>query len=259
MLGAYAGKTAVAETGTIRDNVARVRERMETACRRSGRRPEGVRLVAVTKTVEPGRIREAYEAGLRHFGENRVQEAQAKQPALADLTVTWHLIGHLQTNKAKLAREIFHWVHSVDSLRIAKKLDQAVKDVADSPAEQAAGDPGVIGPVRLPVLIEVNLGGEATKSGIEEPAALELASHIGRLGTLDLRGLMLVPPYFDDAERSRPYFYRLRELAKVINSASLPGVRMDELSMGMSHDFEVALEEGATSIRVGTAIFGQRT
>ena len=201
---------------------------MEAACRRAGRRPEDVRLVAVTKTVEPGRIREAYEAGLRHFGENRVQEAQAKQAGLADLPVTWHLIGHLQTNKAKLAREIFHWVHSVDSLRVAEKLDQAVKRVANPPAEQAAGDPGAIGSVQLPVRIEVNLGGEASKSGVEESAALELARQVGKLDTLNLRGLMVVPPYFDDPEKSRHYFSRLRELGKVINSANLSGVRREK-------------------------------
>ena len=232
---------------------------MEAACRRAGRRPEEVRLVAVTKTVPPERIREAYEAGLRHFGENRVQEAQAKQAALADLPATWHLIGHLQTNKAKAARDIFHWVHSVDSLRIAEKLHQAAQRHPDWPGEQAPEQPGTSGLHRLPVLIEVNLGGEASKSGIEEPAALELASHVGRLDTRDLCGLMVVPPYFDDPEKSRPYFSRLRELAKVLNSANLSGVRMDELSMGMSHDFEVAVEEGATLIRVGTAIFGRRT
>ena len=147
----------------------------------------------------------------------------------------------------------------MDSLRIAEKLDQAVKRATNPSAEQGAGDPEATGSVPLPVLIEVNLGGEATKTGIEESAALELAGRIGQLKGLDLRGLMLVPPYFEDPEKGRPYFSRLRELAKVINSASLPGVRMDELSMGMSHDFEVAIEEGATLVRVGTAIFGSRT
>jgi PLP dependent protein len=250
-LALVAGKKAGWKPGgkmAILENVARVRERIEAACRRAGRRPEEIRLVAVTKTVPPERIREAYEAGLRHFGENRVQEAQVKRAALSDLAATWHLIGHLQTNKAKLAREFFHWVHSVDSLRIAETLHKV-----------AQAGIGAVEPVRLPILIEVNLGGEATKSGIEESAALELASRIGRLDTLDLRGLMLVPPYFEDPEKSRPYFSHLRELAKMINSASLSGVRMDELSMGMSHDFEVAAEEGATLVRVGTAIFGSRT
>lgn len=243
----------------ISENIGKVQERIQAACRRAGRRPEEVRLVAVTKTVTPEGIREAYAAGLRDFGENRVQEAQAKRAALSDLPVTWHLIGHLQSNKAKAARDLFHWIHSVDSLRIAEKLDQAAQRSADRPAVNAPDHREAVGLVQLPVLIEVNLGGEATKSGIEGSAALELAGHIGRLGTLDLCGLMLVPPYFEDPQRSRPYFSRLRELAKVIHSAGLPGVRMDELSMGMSHDFEVALEEGATLVRVGTAIFGSRT
>ena len=232
---------------------------MEAACRRAGRQPEEVRLVAVTKTVAPERIRDAYNAGVRHFGENRVQEAQAKRAVLSHLPVTWHLIGHLQTNKAKAAREIFHWVHSVDSSRIAERLDQAAQRSVDSLPEHQADQPEADGLARLPVLIEVNLGGEATKSGIEESAALELALQVGRLKTLDLCGLMLVPPYSEDPEKSRAYFSRLRELAKVIHSAGLPGVRMDELSMGMSHDFEVAVEEGATLVRVGTAIFGSRT
>lgn len=235
---------------------------MEAACQRAGRRIEEVRLVAVTKTVPAERIREAYDAGLRHFGENRVQEAQRKRAALADLPITWHLIGHLQSNKAKTARETFHWVHSLDSLRIAERLDQVAQRLIDQTPGQAPGRPDPSGAdelVRLPVLIEVNLGGEATKSGIEESSALELAGQIGQLKTLDLCGLMLVPPYSEDPEKSRPYFSRLRELAKVIHSAGLPRVRMDQLSMGMSHDFEVAVEEGATLVRVGTAIFGSRT
>jgi PLP dependent protein len=263
MLAARNGKGSESEDRprkmAIRENIARVLERMEAACRRAGRRPEEVRLVAVTKTVTPEKIREAYQAGLRHFGENRVQEAQGKRAALADLPITWHLIGHLQSNKAKAARDIFQWVHSVDSLRIAERLDQAAQRSVNRPAEHAPDHAGAVEPARLPALIEVNLGGEATKSGIEESAALELAGHIGQLKTLDLCGLMLVPPYFEDPEKSRPYFSRLRELAKVIHSAGLPGVRMDELSMGMSHDFELALEEGATLVRVGTAIFGSRT
>jgi PLP dependent protein len=243
----------------IRENIASLHERIESACRRAGRRAEEVRLVAVTKTVPPDRIREAFDAGVRHFGENRVQEAQRKRAALADLPVTWHLIGHLQSNKARTARGTFHWIHSVDSLRIAERLDHATQRSVDRPPAQAQDQLKADELVRLPVLIEVNLGGEATKSGIEESAALELAGHIGRLATLDLRGLMVIPPYFEDPEKSRPYFSRLRELAKVINSAGLPGVRIDELSMGMSHDFEVAVEEGATLVRVGTAIFGSRT
>ncbi|HEY6293738.1 MAG TPA: YggS family pyridoxal phosphate-dependent enzyme [Terriglobia bacterium] len=228
----------------IAENIARVQERLASACERAGRHPEDVRLVAVTKTVPPERIREAYTSGLRDFGENRVQEAASKRGALADLAITWHLIGHLQSNKAKSARELFQWVHSVDSFRVAERLHRA--------------SAGADGSGLLEVLIEANLGGEATKSGIAESAALELAGQIGQLDTLRLCGWMLVPPYFDEPEASRPYFFRLRQLAKMINSAGLPGVSTGELSMGMSHDFEVAIEEGATIVRVGTAIFGTR-
>jgi len=226
----------------LKDNIARVQERIAEACRRAGRRPEDVKLVAVSKTVPPDRIRAAYDAGLRDFGENRVQEANAKRAALSDLTVTWHLVGHLQTNKAKLARELFHCVHSLDSLRLAQKLDEAAV---------CSGD-------RLPVLIEVNLGEEQAKSGVREQDVLALAEQVGRLSTLELSGLMVLPPFFEDPEQARPFFRRLRELARTIESASLPGVSMRELSMGMSHDFEVAIEEGATMVRVGTAILGRR-
>jgi pyridoxal phosphate enzyme (YggS family) len=227
--------------GELEDNIARVRERIAGACRRCGRRPEEVQLVAVSKTVPPERIRAAYAAGLRDFGENRVQEANAKRAALSDLTVTWHLVGHLQTNKAKLARELFHWVHSLDSLRLAQKLDEAAP---------CSGD-------RLPVLLEVNLGEEAAKSGAREPELSLLAEQVSRLPTLDLRGLMVLPPFFEDPEQARPFFRRLRELAKTIDAANHVSLR--ELSMGMSHDFEVAIEEGATLVRLGTAIFGPRS
>ena len=226
----------------IRENVAQVQERIAVACQRSGRRQEDVTLVAISKTFPPESIREAYEAGLRDFGENRVQEAKAKRPLLADLRITWHLVGHLQANKAKAARELFHWVHSVDSFRLAQKLDQA--------AASCGG--------RLPVLLEVNLGGEESKAGVGEPVIIQLAEQIGQLATLEVRGLMVIPPFFEDAEQVRPYFQRLRELAHQIDSRNIAHVAMQELSMGMSHDFEVAIEEGATLIRVGTAIFGSR-
>ena len=238
--------------GEVRENVARVEEGIARACRRAGRRREEARLVAVSKTVPPERIRDAYAAGLRDFGENRVQEALSKQPALSDLDITWHLIGHLQTNKARTARRLFSWVHSVDSSRVAEKL-------APGSPEDSSEDRGPVSVEPLKVLIEVNLGDEAAKSGVSEAGALHLAKAVGQLGSLDLRGLMLVPPYFEEAERSRPFFSRLRELAKMINSAGLPGVSLSELSMGMSHDFEVAIEEGATIVRIGAAIFGARS
>ena len=226
----------------LEENIARVRERIASACRRSGRRPEDVRLIAVSKTVPPDRIRRAYEAGLRDFGENRIQEADAKRPALSDLNATWHLVGHLQTNKAKPARELFHWVHSMDSFRLATKLDQA---------PVCSGD-------RLPVLLQVNLGEEPAKFGAQEEEIARLAEQVSQLSTLELRGLMVLPPFFEAPERARPYFRRLREMAKSVQSANLPNVSMSELSMGMSHDFDVAIEEGATMVRVGTAIFGPR-
>ncbi|HLY61634.1 MAG TPA: YggS family pyridoxal phosphate-dependent enzyme [Terriglobia bacterium] len=228
---------------SIGENIARIRERIADACQRSGRSAADVQLVAVTKTVPPDRIRQAYEAGVRDFGENRVQEAEAKRPALSDLTATWHLIGHLQSNKAKPARELFHWVHSVDSFKLATKLHNSA----------------VCSGERLQILLEVNLGNEPSKSGAKENEVLQLAEQVGALETLELRGLMTVPPFLAEPEQVRPFFRRLRELAAKIDSAHLPGVAMKDLSMGMSHDFEVAIEEGATIVRVGTAIFGERT
>jgi len=226
----------------IRDNIARVEERIGAACRRSGRRREDVTLVAVSKTQPPEAIRAAFAAGLRNFGENRVQEAVSKRPALADLGATWHLIGHLQSNKARVACEIFHWIHSVDSFRLAQKLAQAVAP----------------GSARLPVLMEVNLGEESSKSGVRAAEAVALAEQIGTMDTLDLRGLMVIPPFLENPEEVRPYFRRLRALAADLEKRKLARVSMQELSMGMSHDFEVAIEEGATMVRVGTAIFGVR-
>jgi len=226
----------------ISENIARVEERINAACRRSGRPREDVRLVAVSKTHPPELIRAAFAAGLRDFGENRVQEAKAKRPELADLGATWHLMGHLQSNKARAARELFHWVHSLDSLRLAERLAQAA-------------DPGG---ARLPVLIEVNLGEETSKAGGRTGEVAALAEQIAPLETLELRGLMVIPPFLESPEDVRPYFRQLRALAGEIESRNLPQVSMRELSMGMSHDFEVAIEEGATMVRIGTAIFGER-
>jgi PLP dependent protein len=224
------------------ENIARLRERIAAACSRAGRRPEDVRLVAVSKNVAPALIRRAYEAGLRDFGENRVQEAAAKRSELSDLTCVWHLIGHLQTNKAKTARELFHWVHSVDSARVAQKLHQAAV---------CSGD-------RLPVLIQVRSGDEPTKSGVPESELMRLVEEVSALDTLELRGLMTLPPYSEDPEQARPFFRRLRELAATARSAGVPNIDLQELSMGMSHDFETAIEEGASIVRVGTALFGAR-
>ena len=230
---------------TIAENVATVRERIARAAARVGRKPESVTLMAVSKTVEPERIRQAYAAGLRVFGENRVQEFQDKSSALSGWNgAEWHLIGHLQSNKANRASEIFDAVDSVDSLRLAERLDRAA----------AAGNKV------LPVLIEMNIGGEQSKNGVplDSPELESLLSGAEQLGHLQVRGLMAVPPLASNPEAARPYFRVLRDLRDSIATRRLPRVAMDVLSMGMSHDFEVAVEEGSTCVRVGTAIFGER-
>jgi len=225
---------------SIAENLARVRERIERAAQRTGRRADEITLVAVSKTFSADAIRAAYDAGLRHFGENRVQEMQAKRPQLAGLDATWHFIGHLQSNKVRPAVELFDRVDAVDSIPIARKLDAAATEHGK----------------RIPVLIEVHLGSEASKSGVEPSSLPALAGAINLLAGLHLRGLMAVPPYSDDPERVRPYFRQLGELRGALSQRL--GRPLPTLSMGMSHDFEVAIEEGATEIRVGTALFGAR-
>jgi len=230
---------------SISENIAQLQERIANAARRAGRRPDQIALMAVTKTHPPERIREAYDAGLRLFGENRVQEFAGKGGALGDLqSAEWHMIGHLQTNKAGKAVELFSAVDSVDSLKLAEKLNAAA---------QALGK-------RLTVLIELNVGGEEAKSGVALGSQeLEDLLHAApRLEALEFRGLMTVPPYTDDPEGSRPCFRKLRELRDAIASRKLSAISMDVLSMGMSHDFEVAVEEGSTCVRVGMSIFGER-
>ena len=227
---------------SIAENLARVRQRIADAAHRAGRQPEDVALMAVTKTFPPAIIREAYAAGHRLFGENRVQEFADKATHLADMPgAEFHLIGHLQSNKAAKATQIFSGVDSVDSLHLAEKLNAA------------AGK-------RLPVLIEINVGGEAAKSGLapDSPELAALLSAAPRLEHLEFRGLMSIPPFTEDPAAARPYFRKLRALRDQIASRHLPAVSMDTLSMGMSHDFEIAVEEGSTCVRVGTAIFGAR-
>ena len=229
----------------LADNLALVRQRIADAARRAGRRPEEITLMAVTKTFPPEIIREAYAAGQRLFGENRVQEFAEKAPQLAELQeAEFHLIGHLQSNKAAKATQIFAGVDSVDSPHLAEKLNAA--------AEKAGK--------RLPILIEINVGGEAVKSGLapDSPELETLLAAAARLAYLDFRGLMTIPPFTEDPGAARPYFRKLRELREQIAGRHLPEVRMDILSMGMSHDFEIAIEEGSTCVRVGTAIFGAR-
>jgi pyridoxal phosphate enzyme (YggS family) len=230
----------------IAENIARIKERIAAAAHRAGRRPEDIALMAVSKTHPPERIREAHSAGLRLFGENRVQEFAGKADALAGLAgAEWHMIGHLQTNKASKAAELFVAVDSIDTFKVAEKLDAAARALNK----------------KLDVLIEINVGGETAKSGItpDSPELEELLLAAPRFEALEFRGLMTVPPFTDDPEKARPYFRKLRELRDAIAARRLPAIRMDVLSMGMSHDFEVAIEEGSTCVRVGTAIFGERT
>jgi pyridoxal phosphate enzyme (YggS family) len=230
---------------SIADNIAQVRERISRAAGRVHRNADSIVLMAVSKTVEGVRIKEAYAAGLRVFGENRVQEFEGKAATLSELKdAQWRLIGHLQSNKARKAAELFHAVDSVDSLRLAERLNQAATEAGK----------------KLEVLIEIKVGQEESKAGIplDSPELEELLLAAPRLEHLTIRGLMTVPPFTDDPEGARPYFQLLRDLRDQIAARKLPAIQMDVLSMGMSHDFEVAIEEGSTCVRVGTAIFGAR-
>jgi pyridoxal phosphate enzyme (YggS family) len=230
---------------SIVQNIAQVRERIEAAARRAGRNPDEITLMGVSKTFPVERIHEAYAAGLRVFGENRVQEFTEKARGLRDLKDTeWHLIGHLQSNKASKAAELFGAIDSVDSVRIGERLNAA--------AEKAGKT--------LPILIEVNVGGEDAKSGVA-PDSEELENILAaapKWPNLRVRGLMTVPPYSDNPEGARPFFRHLHEIRDRITLQKRQSVDMAVLSMGMSHDFEIAIEEGSTCVRVGTAIFGER-
>jgi len=230
---------------SIAENVAQVRDRIARAAARVGRRPESVTLMAVSKTVEPERIRQAAEAGIRVFGENRVQEFAEKflKPG-SRIAAEWHLIGHLQSNKTGKAVELFEAVDSLDSVKLAERLNRAASAVSKV----------------LPVLIEINVGDEESKSGVplDSPQLGDLLRGMEPLDHLQVQGLMAVPPYATNPEATRPFFRLLRDLRDQIAARKLPRIAMDVLSMGMSHDFEVAIEEGSTCVRVGTAIFGER-
>jgi uncharacterized pyridoxal phosphate-containing UPF0001 family protein len=255
------------EKSSIAENLERIRERVARAAGRAGRRVEDVTIVAVSKTFSFAAIRAANDAGLRHFGENRVQEWESKRAHVADLEATWHLIGHLQSNKARRAAGLFDRVDSVDSLALAQKLDAAVSEEAGadgarsissekSRRDAGAAKDGAASAKPLRVLIEVRLGDETTKSGVAESDLGILAEGVAGLANLELLGLMTIPPFLDDPERVRPYFSKLRGIREDL--ARRMGRPLPVLSMGMSHDFEVAVEEGATEIRVGTALFGER-
>jgi pyridoxal phosphate enzyme (YggS family) len=226
---------------TIRENILRIQDRIAKA-RQQSPHPEEVTLIAVSKTHSAESIREAYEAGLRHFGENRVQEWEGKGPQLEDLPAMWHLIGHLQSNKSARAAKAFHSVDSVDDLALAQRLDHARTELNIKE--------------KLRVLIEVRVENEATKTGAEFHTIPQLLEKLTQLKNLEVAGLMCIPPFLEDSEKVRPYFTRLRKLRDDLAASS--ALQLPVLSMGMSHDFEIAIQEGATEVRIGTAIFGTR-
>ena len=219
---------------TIEQNVRDLQQRIASACAGAGRSPDEMTLVAVSKTVQADAIEAAFNAGIRHFGESRVQEAKTKIEQLRGLKpdINWHMVGHLQTNKAKTAAAIFDIIHSVDSLKLAEALNNC-------------------SPRRLPILIQVNVSAEATKGGFMLSEVQETVKQMRRLPNLDIQGLMTIAPWVDNAEEVRPVFRRLRQLRDALG--------LKHLSMGMSDDFEVAIEEGATLVRIGRAIFGERS
>ena len=235
--------TVAPASDELRERLASVRRRVERSARAAGRDPAEVRLIAVSKTHPPEALRLAISAGVTDLGENRVQEADAKIQEVGRDAARWHLIGHLQANKARRAVQLFDLIHSLDSVALAQRLDRL--------CEEAGRD-------ELPVLIQVDLGGEATKSGVGEDGLDELAETVVACRRLRLAGLMTLPPFFEDVEQVRPFFRRLRELRDRLKERGSFGAARGELSMGMSHDYEAAIEEGATLVRVGTAIFGER-
>jgi len=226
---------------SVADNIRLVRERMAAAARRAGRDPASVRLMAVTKKVDDDRISEALRAGVEIVGENYVQEAKRKLDKMGK-DAEWHLIGRLQTNKAKYAIRLFEMIQSVDRLELARELDRRAREAGRV----------------MDILIEVNIGGEETKSGVPLETAPALVRAVAPLENLSIRGLMTMPPWFDDPAEARPFFRSLRELRDRIEAERIPRVEMRELSMGMTGDFEVAIEEGATIVRIGRGIFGER-
>jgi len=226
----------------LKERIKRVQERIREAARACNRSEADIRLVAVSKTMTAEIVREAIEIGMTDFGENYIQEAREKINTLSTCPVTWHYIGHLQSNKAKYAVRMFDLIHSVDSLKLAKELDKC------SQKNGKVQD----------VLIQVNVAREDSKSGIYVEDTLQLLRDVARLENVAVKGLMTMPPFFNAPDRVRPYFAALRQLRDRIIDENFPTVTMKELSMGMTGDFEAAIEEGATMVRVGTAIFGER-
>lgn len=228
--------------GSIAGRIDFVLREIRRAAERSGRRIEAIRLVAATKGVSPERIAEAIAAGIRHAGENRLQEALPKIQVLQGQPIKWHFIGQLQRRKVRSVVGSFGLIHSVDSLELAQEIDLRAR----------------MAHLRQPVLLEVNIGEESSKAGFQPEELDEVVPLIGALSYIKVEGLMAIPPPVEDPEQARPYFRRLRELARHVSELGYPQVTMDELSMGMSDDYQVAVEEGATMVRIGTAIFGPR-
>ena len=226
----------------IANNLAAVRERIAAAAVAAGRPPDDVRLLAVSKTFSADHVRAAWAAGQRDFGENKVQEALQKISETTELEIRWHLIGHLQSNKVKKAAPAFSAIHAIDSVELLRRVDAVAADAGAAPD----------------LYIQVDLAGESTKFGAPEADVPAIARAAMDCRAAQLKGLMLLPPWFDDPEQARPYFRRLHELRDRLVEDGIDGSRLRELSMGMSHDFEVAIQEGATLVRVGTAIFGKR-
>lgn len=227
----------------IAANLQSVRSRIDAAARRAGRDPSDVTLVAVSKTFSADRVRAAWAAGQRDFGENKVQEALQKIAETADMDIRWHLIGHLQSNKTRKAAAHFGCIHSIDSVDLLRKVDAAAVEQETAPA----------------VLVQVDLAGEATKFGAPAEEARRILDAALEAKAVRLTGLMVIPPWNEDQEQTRPWFVRLREVRETWLADGVPPAALGDLSMGMSHDFEAAIEEGATLVRVGTAIFGKRT
>ncbi len=242
--------------------LSRIREAMQRAAVRAGRSGEEITLIAVSKTHPAAQVRELYEAGVCHFGENRVQEWESKYQFMKDIDATWHMIGHVQGNKVSRAVRLFHTIDTIDTAALAERLDRAKNEFSmegtDAAERKRKGElDDKARESRLPVLIEVKLDLNASKSGVSSEELPRLVETILPLPHLELRGLMGVPPYFDDPDKARPYFRRLRDLRDATR-AQMGRELLPVLSMGMSHDFEIAIEEGATEIRIGTALFGER-
>ena len=227
----------------MKTNIEHIRQRIQAAAESCGRHPESIQLVAVSKTIHAERVKTAVAEGIAVLGENYIQEARDKIEKLSDLSVSWHFIGHLQRNKAKFAVGLFDLIHSVDSLRLAREIDKQAGKISKNQA----------------ILIQVNTGKEDSKSGIYAEDAMALVRETAQLENVSIRGLMTLPPYFNAPEKVRPYFQALRRLKDRIREEAIPGVEMEALSMGMTGDFETAIEEGATMVRIGTAIFGERS